>query len=88
MAVALTIQPTNDIPRAWSVGPYRMEVYSFTAATGDSSVVVTSSNLNIVNFGILSGALQTAAASVSGKVATFTITAAGDKFGQIILLGK
>lgn len=87
MAVTLTLQPVAYTPNSWSVGPYRQEVYSWAAATGDTSVVVTSQTCHNVAFGILTGVTQGAAASVSGNVATFTVPNDGDKFGQIIILG-
>lgn len=87
MAVATTLQPTNYNPNSWSVGPYKQEVYSWTAITGDTSVVVTAQTLNNVAMAILTGATQGAAPTISGKVATFTVPNDGDKFGQIILLG-
>ena len=87
MAVTSTLQPTVMQPNSWSVGPYKPEIYSWAAITGDTSVVVTSQTLHTVAFGLLTGVTQGAAASISGNVATFTVPNDGDKFGQIILLG-
>lgn len=87
MAVTVTLQPTLYQPNSWSVGPYRQEIYSWVAATGDTSVVVTAQTLHNVAFGLLTGVTQGAAATVSGNAATFTVPNDGDKFGQVILLG-
>lgn len=87
MAVTNTLQPTLYQPNSWSVGPYKQEIYTWAAATGDTSVVITAQTLNAIAFGLLTGATQGAAATISGKVATFTVPNDGDKFGQIIILG-
>ncbi len=86
--MAITITQASAEPRAFSVGPLKMEILSWSSSTSaDTSVVVTSPSMSTVAFAVLTGAVQTAAA-LSGKVATITIAQTAQQSGQIILFGR
>jgi prolipoprotein diacylglyceryltransferase len=86
MAVVITQQPSTQ-PRAWSIGPYKMEVYSFSIASGDTSVAVTSGSMTSIAFAMISGVSHTAE-SISGNTVTWTVVdPAASRLGDVILLG-
>jgi hypothetical protein len=64
-----------------------MEIYSYTKASGDTVMTLTSQSLISVNFGICTGK-QSSAATFSNNVAVFTTPDEGPEAGQIILIGK
>lgn len=86
MAVVVTQQPSIN-PRAWSIGPYKMEVYSYSIASGDTSIVCTSSNLSNIAFALLSGVSHTAESSSGGTVTWTVVDPLASRIGDIILIG-
>jgi hypothetical protein len=87
MAVVVTAQPANNNPRAFSIGPYKIEFASVTSGISDTSVAVTAQSMSTVVFAILSGEIQTAAATYSGATATFTVDGTAAGAGQVLLVG-
>jgi hypothetical protein len=86
MAVVVTQQPSTN-PRAWSIGPFKMEVHTYTIASGDTSVAVTAGSLNNIAFAMLAG-LSMTAESISGRTVTWTVVdPAASRVGDIILIG-
>lgn len=87
--MAITISSPTGEPRAFSLGPVKMQMKSWSSSTSaDTSVVVTADSLTRIDFALCTGAEQTAAASISGNVATFTIVQTGQDKGQVLLIGK
>ena len=79
---------TQKLDRAWSLGPFKVEIHTFTAASGDTSGTVTASSLHTVDQVIVTG-LSNCTATYSGKTATLAFAdPAADAAGQIIILGK
>lgn len=75
--------------RASSIGgPLKMEIHTFSAASGDLSGTVTSKNLHTVYHCILDGVVSTAAPTFSGKVATLAFADPGATvYGTLLLIG-
>lgn len=76
------------LPRAWSIGPVKVEVQTFTAANADTSGTITAKQLSSVDFAIVTGLLDVSQ-TISGKTVTLSFDdPAADAEGQIILIGK
>lgn len=87
--MAFTSTPITDEPRAWSVGPLKMEVHTWSTENADTSGTVTAKSLERISAIIIDGLEQTAAPTLSGNTATLAFTDPGDDvFGTLILLGK
>ena len=75
-------------PRSWSIGPWKVELHSIGAASGDTSGTVTASSLGSVIAAIPAG-LAVADVSVSGATATLTFAdPAATVAGTILLIGR
>lgn len=86
--MALTASELTLEPRAWSIGPVRMQVMTFSVASGDTTGTVTATNLSNIEGVIVSGVVQTAAPTFSGNVVTLAfVDPAATRYGQIIILG-
>lgn len=77
-------------PRAFSIGPWKIQIFNVAIVSGDTTAVCTANRMNSVIFGMLSGSVtQTAAATFSGNAATFTFTdPAASVYCQAILIGR
>jgi hypothetical protein len=86
--MAFSSSPLTKEPRAFSLGPWKMEIHSFTAADDDTSGVVTAKNLKEVIAAMPS--VHCSAISVSGAAATLTFADPGASglSGYVILLGR
>lgn len=86
MAFAAT--KVNALDKAWSIGPVKVEVQTFTAASGDTSGTITANHLNQVDLAIVTGLLDVAQ-TISGDTVTLSFDDPGaDAEGQILLIGK
>jgi hypothetical protein len=76
-------------PRKVSLGgPLKMEIFTYSAASGDVSGVVTSTNLHTIYQVIIDGVASTAAPSINKNVATLTIAdPLASVVGTILLIG-
>lgn len=76
-------------PRAFSIGPLKMQLMSFSAASADTSGTVTADKLNeIVQIHVI-GLELTAAPTLSGNEATLAFTdPAATVHGSLIILGR
>lgn len=85
----MALASTQVLDRAWSIGPYRIEVHTFTAANGDTSGTATAKSLHEVDQVIVTGLLNVTA-TYSGAVATLAFADPGvaGTAGQIIFIGK
>lgn len=88
MSTSVATAATN-IPRTWSLGPVKIQVFDVPMVSGDTVVTVTADRMATVYWGLLiAGVTQTAAPSYATNVATFTITdPAATVKGQAIVMG-
>lgn len=87
MAITATV-PTAE-PRSWSVGPLKMQIIDFSAASGATGGTATADALSSAEWAIVTGVVQTAAPTVSGNVVTIAFTdPAATVYGQMIVLGR
>jgi hypothetical protein len=76
-------------PRSFSLGPLKAQLMTFSAASGDTSGTVTADRLSKIEFILVNGVVQSAAATFSANVATLTfIDPAATVVGQILCLGR
>lgn len=86
--MALVASELSLEPRAWSIGPVRMQVLTFSVASGDTTGTATATNLTNIEGVIVTGVVQTAAPTFSGNVITLAfVDPAATRYGQIIVLG-
>lgn len=87
--MALSASSPSGEGRAYSVGPQKIQMKTFTAASADVSGTVTFEGLSRIDFVIVSGLVQSAAPTFSGNVATLAfVDPAATVHGQIIAFGK
>lgn len=73
--------------RAWSIGPLKIELWDVTIASGDTSVVITSLNLNTIVWSAIAG-LSVSAKSTSAGVVTFTVAdPVATRLATVIVVG-
>lgn len=89
MSFAASAPSTNGLNRSQSIGPNKIQVLNWTAASGDTSGTITADSLTTVYQVILTGAVTlTAAPTYSGNVVTLAFAdPAGDRWGQAICIG-
>lgn len=77
-------------PRAFSGGPVKYQLMTWSVASGDTSGTLTADSLSKVDMVILSGGLTlTAAPTFSGNVATIAfVNPAATRYGTALLIGK
>lgn len=87
--MAVTSALLTSEPRAFSIGPVKMEIWTYTMASGDTSVVITSKSLSRVDHAIMTGSPKQTALAISGLAATFTVAdpSTGGAVGTVILIG-
>ncbi len=86
--MALSASNLTAEPRAFSIGPLKMQIKTFTAASADTSGTVTFDGLSSVRMVIFNSLVQSAAPTFSGNVATLTfVDPAATVHGQIIGFG-
>jgi len=86
MAVVVTQQPSSN-PRAWSLGPYKMELWSYSMASGDTSIAVTAGSMNTIVFALLTGVSHTAESYSGGTVTWTVVDPVANRIGDIVLFG-
>lgn len=77
-------------PRAFSAGPVKMQLMTFSVASGDTSGTITADSLYRVDQVYLSGGLTlTAAPTYSGNAVTLAfVDPAATRYGTIMVVGK
>lgn len=77
-------------PRAFSLGPLKLQIMTYAVASADVSGTVTADRLSQIFHVFVDGAIQlTSAASVSGNVATLAFAdPAATRVGTILILGR
>lgn len=88
MSVSVAVA-SSKIPRTWSLGPYKIQVFDVPHVSGDTTATVTADTMSTVLWAALaSSVVQTSAPSFSTNVATFTFTdPAATVKGQAIVFG-
>ncbi len=77
-------------PRAFSIGPQKVQILTWTAISGDTAATITSKRLSSVSHILIDGGLVLSAApTFSGAVVTLAFNdPAASVFGTMILVGK
>lgn len=87
--MALSAASVSAEPRAWSNGPWKQQVLSFSVASGDTSGTATADSLSSVAFVSVTGLSLTADPTFSGNVITLAFANPGaTRYGQIIAYGR
>lgn len=88
MAFAATASTKE--PRSFSIGPLKVQIFTFTAASGDTSGTITATALKEAFHVIMDGGLNlTAAPTFSSNVVTLAYTdPAANAFGTAIVIGR
>lgn len=88
MAFAATAS-TNE-PRSFSIGPLKVQIFTYTAESGDTSGTITATALKEAFHVVLDGGLiNTAAPTFDGNEVTLAFSdPAADRFGTIIVIGR
>ena len=87
MAFAATSDTTE--PRSWSVGPFKCQRLTWSAASADVSGTVTADALETVEFILIPGLELTAAPTYSGNTVTLAFTdPAATVAGTAIVFGR
>jgi hypothetical protein len=87
--MALTTTASAE-PRSFSLGPVKMQVIDYSAASGDTSGTITADRLSsVIEVVAISGRLATASFTISGNTVTLTFSdPLATVSGSITLLGK
>lgn len=84
VASALTAEP-----RSFSIGPYKVQFMTFSAASGDTSGTITATSLSSISFVVFDGLNQTAQPTYSSNTATIAFAdPLATVVGQILVYGK
>ena len=88
MAFAATASTKES--RSFSIGPYKVQLFTWSAASADVSGTVTATQLTSVDHIIMDGGLvHTAAPSVSGNVVTLAFNdPAATVYGTLMVFGR
>lgn len=87
MAFAATELSTE--PRAWSVGPYKMKILSYSAASADVSGTVTVNDFSEVIMLVADEAIPGLTCSYSGNVVTLAFTDPATTIGgRMMVIGR
>jgi hypothetical protein len=87
--MALSAANSTTEPRAFSIGPLKMQIKTITAASADVSGTITFDGLTSISHVVISTLQLTAAATFSGNVATLAfVDPAATVHGVAIGLGR
>lgn len=89
MAFAATASTKE--PRSFSIGPLKIQIFTCTAASGDTSGTITATGLKEAMHVLLDGEFaHSAAPTFSGNVVTlaFADPGVGGAFGTAIVIGR
>jgi hypothetical protein len=68
MAFVATLSTAE--PRSFSIGPLKIQFYTFTLASGDTSGTITAAGLSSVKHCLVDGLVKSAVPTFSGNVVT------------------
>ncbi len=87
--MAITAAVVASEPRSFSIGPWKMQIHNFSAASAATGGTITAAGLNTIIFACVTGVTQTAAPTFSGNVATIAFAdPAATVHGQVLLIGR
>ncbi len=87
--MAITAAVVASEPRSFSIGPWKMQIHNFSAASAATGGTITASGMHEVIFCSVTGVSQTAAPTFSGNVVTIAFTdPAATVHGQAIVIGR
>jgi len=88
--MAFTATASTTEPRAFSIGPLKIQIMTYTVASADTSGTVTAAGLKEIQHIILDGVItHTSAPTFSGNVATLAfVDPAATRQGTIICIGR
>ena len=89
--MAFTPAALTAEPRSFSIGPWKIELQTYSVASGDTTGTITANALSSVSFAMISGpaAVATALPTYSGNAVTLAyVNPAATRYGTIILFGK
>lgn len=88
--MAFAASASTAEPRSFSIGPLKIQIMTYSVASGDTSGTVTAAGLASMSHIIVDGLLQlTAAPTFSSNVATLAFADPGaTRYGTIICIGK
>lgn len=87
--MAMTGTNLSTEPRAFSLGPIKIQLVTFSVANADTSGTLTFDRLTNVFLVVATGLTHTAAPTYSGNVATFTFAdPTATRYGQAIAFGR
>lgn len=87
--MAFSATASTKESRAFSLGPLKAQIYTYSAASGDTSGTITADRLHEVRHVMIDGKIShTAAPTFDGNVVTLAFTNPGATvYGTIIVLG-
>lgn len=87
MAFAATA--LSGYPNSFSIGPLKIQVFTFSAASADTSGTITATGLSSIVGVVVPGLTHTSAATFSGNVATLAFAdPAATVYGTAIVIGR
>lgn len=89
MAFAAAALTTNGLDRAWSLGPVKVQVMTWSVASADVAGTITATGLTTIYQVVMSGGLSlTSAPTYSGNVATLAFAdPAATLAGSVLVIG-
>lgn len=76
-------------PRAFSIGPVKVQIMNYSIASGDTSATITFDSLASVSQIVIHGMALTAAPTYATNVVTLAfVDPAATRYGQVIAYGK
>jgi 2-methylaconitate cis-trans-isomerase PrpF len=87
--MAFSATASTAEPRSFSIGPKKVQIFNWGAASGDTSGTITADALNNAEQVIVGGGLtQSAVPTYSGNVVTLTfVDPAATVKGQLMVIG-
>lgn len=87
--MAFSATASTADPRAQSIGPRKIQIFTFTAVSGDTTGTITAANLYLAEMCVIDNVKLTAAPTFSGNVVTLAFAdPAANAFGTAIVFGK
>lgn len=86
--MAVTYTNLTVEPRAWSIGPLKIQILAFSRLSTDTAATITFDSLSTLKAVIVSGAGQSAAPTITNNGAVLALNATtADGVGSFIGLG-
>jgi hypothetical protein len=87
--MAFAAVASTSEPRSFSIGPWKVQAFTWSAASADVAGTITASALSKAEFVLVNGLVQSAAATYSGNVVTLAfVDPAATVYGQALVFGR